>query len=187
MGTRVYIGRLSNSARERDVERFFKGYGKVREIVLKEGYGFVEFDNNRDADDAVYDLNGKELLGDRVIVEFAKAPGSGRGGRTGSSRASGYDRSSYSGRYGSGRDSGRGYRPDRPRNLPPVRTDYRITVENLSSRVSWQVNSIAYSFAGLHPKYASGSSEHLAVPNQETELTLKSEEVCQNGSTKNCN
>lgn len=41
MGTRVYIGRLSHSAREKDVERFFKGYGKVREIVLKEGYGFV--------------------------------------------------------------------------------------------------------------------------------------------------
>jgi len=41
MSTRVYVGRLSNSAREKDVERFFKGYGKVREIVLKEGYGFV--------------------------------------------------------------------------------------------------------------------------------------------------
>ena len=41
MSTRVYVGRLSNNARERDVERFFKGYGKIREIVLKEGYGFV--------------------------------------------------------------------------------------------------------------------------------------------------
>lgn len=27
----------------------------------------------------------------------------------------------------------------RPRNPPPMRTEYRITVENLSSRVSWQV------------------------------------------------
>lgn len=27
-----------------------------------------EFDNNRDADDAVYDLNGKELLGDRLTI-----------------------------------------------------------------------------------------------------------------------
>lgn len=41
MGTRVFIGRLSNSARERDVERFFKGYGKIMEIVLKTGFGFV--------------------------------------------------------------------------------------------------------------------------------------------------
>ena len=28
-------------------------------------YLFQEFDDYRDADDAVYDLNGKELLGDR--------------------------------------------------------------------------------------------------------------------------
>jgi len=39
--TRVFIGRLPNIARESDVERFFKGYGKIREISLKEGYGFV--------------------------------------------------------------------------------------------------------------------------------------------------
>jgi len=41
MNTRVYIGRLPDSARDRDVERFFKGYGRIREILLKNGYGFV--------------------------------------------------------------------------------------------------------------------------------------------------
>ena len=40
-GTRVYIGRLSYQVRERDVERFFRGYGKIRECLLKNGYGFV--------------------------------------------------------------------------------------------------------------------------------------------------
>ena len=40
-GTRIYIGRLSYHARERDVERFFKGYGRIREVMLKNGYGFV--------------------------------------------------------------------------------------------------------------------------------------------------
>ena len=65
MATRVYIGRLSYRARERDIEKFFKGYGRLREILLKNGYGFVEFDDNRDAEDAVYELNGKDLLGER--------------------------------------------------------------------------------------------------------------------------
>lgn len=36
---RVYIGRLSYQARERDVERFFKGYGKILEVDLKNGWG----------------------------------------------------------------------------------------------------------------------------------------------------
>lgn len=41
MGTRVYIGHLSYHARERDIERFFKGYGRIRDVMLKNGYGFV--------------------------------------------------------------------------------------------------------------------------------------------------
>ena len=62
---RVHLGNLSDDARERDVERFFKGYGRIREISLKNGYGFVEFDDYRDADDAVHDLDGKDLAGMR--------------------------------------------------------------------------------------------------------------------------
>ena len=41
MGTRVYIGRLSYQAREKDVERFFRGYGRISDIMLKNGYGFI--------------------------------------------------------------------------------------------------------------------------------------------------
>ena len=35
--SRVYIGRLSYRAREKDVEKFFKGYGKILEVDLKNG------------------------------------------------------------------------------------------------------------------------------------------------------
>ena len=45
--TGVFIGRLSYLARESDVERFFKGYGRLRSILLKTGYAFVEFDDAR--------------------------------------------------------------------------------------------------------------------------------------------
>lgn len=41
MGICVYIGRLFYYVRERDVERFFKGYGWLRDVMLKNGYGFV--------------------------------------------------------------------------------------------------------------------------------------------------
>uniref|UniRef100_A0A8C3AS95 Serine and arginine rich splicing factor 4 n=1 Tax=Cyclopterus lumpus TaxID=8103 RepID=A0A8C3AS95_CYCLU len=118
--SRVYIGRLSYRAREKDVERFFKGYGKILEVDLKNGYGFVEFDDPRDADDAVYDLNGKELCGERVIVEHTKGP-------------------RRDGGYGGSGSGGGGYgRWGRDRYGPPIRTDYRLIVENLSSRCSWQ-------------------------------------------------
>jgi len=92
-GTRVYFGRLPRDTRERDLERFVRGFGRVREVSIKLGYGFVvscrrliaklpdcsvltillilrsfvakEFEDPRDADDCVYDLNGRELLGER--------------------------------------------------------------------------------------------------------------------------
>jgi RNA recognition motif-containing protein len=35
--TRVYVGHIPYEARERDVERFFKGYGKIRDILMKRG------------------------------------------------------------------------------------------------------------------------------------------------------
>ncbi|KAM7450495.1 hypothetical protein ABFA07_001796 [Porites harrisoni] len=119
--TRVFIGRLSMSARESDVEKFLRGYGKVRDISLKRGYGFVEFDDYRDADDAIADLNGKELLGESVALELArgKRAGGGGGGSRGGFR--GGRRPGWLDKYG-----------------PPVRTQYRVTVENMSSRTSWQ-------------------------------------------------
>lgn len=39
--TRVYVGNLHHSARERDLERFFKSCGRIKEILIKKNYGFV--------------------------------------------------------------------------------------------------------------------------------------------------
>ncbi|KAG1655646.1 Serine-arginine protein 55 [Nymphon striatum] len=130
MGTRVYVGRLSYDTRERDLDKFFRNYGRVKEILLKNGFGFVEFEDYRDADDAVYELNGKELLGERVSVEHAR--GTPRGSDLWRDRSRGY------------REPPRNRRPQRDnrdssRYGPPTRTEYRVVVENLSSRVSWQV------------------------------------------------
>uniref|UniRef100_A0A7N9ASU1 RRM domain-containing protein n=1 Tax=Mastacembelus armatus TaxID=205130 RepID=A0A7N9ASU1_9TELE len=118
---RVYVGKLSYHVREKDIQRFFSGYGKLLEIDLKNGYGFVEFEDMRDADDAVYELNGKELCGERVIIEHARGP-----------RRDGYGYGGRSGGYSSWNRSGR------DKYGPPVRTEHRLIVENLSSRCSWQ-------------------------------------------------
>jgi len=39
--SRVYIGNLPSRATERDLEHFFKGFGKIRDVMLKNGFGFV--------------------------------------------------------------------------------------------------------------------------------------------------
>jgi len=35
----VFVGNLSDHARNDDIANFFKGYGKVKDISLKGGYG----------------------------------------------------------------------------------------------------------------------------------------------------
>ncbi|KHJ96789.1 hypothetical protein OESDEN_03245 [Oesophagostomum dentatum] len=62
---RVYLGRLPFRARESDIERFFQGYGRITDIAMKRGFAFIEFESRRDAEDAVDELNGRSILGDR--------------------------------------------------------------------------------------------------------------------------
>lgn len=75
-------------------------------------------------------LTGKELLGERVSVERAR--GTPRGSDM------------WRGSGGGGGGGGRSFAPSprvrigRDKYGPPTRTEYRIVVENLSSRVSWQ-------------------------------------------------
>jgi len=115
-GCRIYIGNLAKDCREKDVERKFEKYGRIRDVLVKYGYGFVEYDDSRDAEDAVHGMDGRDFLGERCQVEIA------RGTRR--------DRS---------RDRKRGSRaPWMDKYGPPQRTKYKVTVENLSTRVSWQ-------------------------------------------------
>lgn len=40
-GSRVFLGNLPHDVRERDIEKFFEKYGRVRNIFVKNGrYGF---------------------------------------------------------------------------------------------------------------------------------------------------
>uniref|UniRef100_A0A8C9EHP8 RRM domain-containing protein n=1 Tax=Pavo cristatus TaxID=9049 RepID=A0A8C9EHP8_PAVCR len=108
-GCRVFVGHLSSRARERDVEKFFKGYGRIREIHLKNGFGFVY------AFCFCFLVCSVAII--RVTIEHARA----RRGRGRFAQRFSYYSQSGSSRYG-----------------PPVRTEHRIIVENLSSRISWQ-------------------------------------------------
>jgi len=82
----VYVGFLPNNATMEDVEHFFRGYGKIKSINLKPGYGFVVFEDRRDADDAVKDLDGQRMCGERVDIQIAKGPGNKARDRRGDGR-----------------------------------------------------------------------------------------------------
>ncbi|CAA6654850.1 unnamed protein product [Spirodela intermedia] len=78
-GTRLYVGRLSSRTRSRDLEDLFSRYGRIRDVDLKHNFAFIEFNDPRDADDARYALDGRDIDGSRILVEFAKGGPRGAG------------------------------------------------------------------------------------------------------------
>ena len=71
--TQLYVGNLSTEGDEKSIKSLFGRYGTVREVLMKNGYAFVELDNPVSADEAMRELNGEEvtclaalLLGDSV-------------------------------------------------------------------------------------------------------------------------
>ena len=81
---RLYIGNISHRAHPRDVEDLFRDYGQLVDFDYKDrgqqvNFCFVEFKSARDAEDAMYELNGHRLLGVPIIVEPARERRSKRG------------------------------------------------------------------------------------------------------------
>ncbi|XP_060566175.1 serine/arginine-rich splicing factor 7-like isoform X3 [Ruditapes philippinarum] len=93
---KIYVGDLARDCNEKDVERAFSYYGRLRSVWVARnpaGFAFVEFEDPRDAEDAVRGLDGTSLCGSRIRVEHSTGKvrpkpwlrggrgGGGRGGR----------------------------------------------------------------------------------------------------------
>ncbi|VVA12627.1 PREDICTED: serine/arginine-rich splicing factor [Prunus dulcis] len=117
----IYVGNLPGDIRMREIEDLFMKYGPIVDIDLKvpprpPGYAFIEFEDARDADDAIYGRDGYNFDGYRLRVELAHG---GRGHSSSMDRYSSYSHSSSS------RGASR-------------RSDYRVLVTGLPPSASWQ-------------------------------------------------
>ncbi|KAK7067427.1 hypothetical protein SK128_005261 [Halocaridina rubra] len=131
---KVYVGNLGNTDAKHELESAFSKYGPLVNVWVARnppGFAFVEFEDPRDAEDAVRALDGTRMCGVRVKVEMS----------TGRSRR---DRFHSPPRRGGGRRSrsrsprrfgGRGARsrsrsPRRSRSRSPRYDDYRRRSES---------------------------------------------------------
>ena len=81
--TRLFIGGLNDTTTRHDLEKEFEIFGKVEDIFVARnppGFGFVVFEKSRDAEDAIKDMDGQLLYGQKIRVEYARERGAGRGG-----------------------------------------------------------------------------------------------------------
>jgi RNA recognition motif-containing protein len=80
MANKLYVGGLAYSVTEQELETLFAEQGKVVSVaVIKDrdsgqskGFGFVEMADEKDAKNAIANLNGKEVSGRSIIVNEAR-------------------------------------------------------------------------------------------------------------------
>ncbi|XP_068211382.1 serine/arginine-rich splicing factor 7-like isoform X3 [Palaemon carinicauda] len=78
---KVYVGDLGSGASKQELEETFSFYGPLRNVWVARnppGFAFVEFEDVRDAEDAVRGLDGRTICGRRVRVELSTGKSRGR-------------------------------------------------------------------------------------------------------------
>jgi cold-inducible RNA-binding protein len=86
----IFVGNLSFGVTENDLRSLFEQYGAVdrasvvtdRDSGQSRGFGFIEMPNGAEADQAIEDLNGREMSGRAINVNEAR-PKEDRGGSRG--------------------------------------------------------------------------------------------------------
>ncbi|WPB58814.1 RNA-binding protein [Xylophilus sp. GOD-11R] len=121
MGKKLYVGNLSYSIRDNDLQEAFGEYGVVasakvmmeRETGRSKGFGFVEMGTDAEALAAIEGMNGQQLDGRALTVNEARpmeprpaGGGYGGGGRSGGGGYGGGGGGGYGG--GGGRSGGGG-------------------------------------------------------------------------------
>ncbi len=102
MDAKLYVGNLSYNVTEMDLRELFSQAGAIREVTLimdrftqrSKGFGFVEMENQADAEKAIQMFNNHELDGRPLTVNIARpredrGSGGGGGGQRNSGRGGG--------------------------------------------------------------------------------------------------
>lgn len=78
----IYVGNLSRTVTEQKLKELFEQYGPVTSVKLikdkltnqPRGFAFIEMAGSNEARQAIDELNGKDLEGQRLRVNEARPP-----------------------------------------------------------------------------------------------------------------
>lgn len=76
-GKKVYIGNLDSDTTTEDLEKVFSKHGAIQSVWVARnppGFAFVTYEDERDAQDAVYYLDGTSFNKKHIRVEIARGP-----------------------------------------------------------------------------------------------------------------
>jgi arginine/serine-rich splicing factor 4/5/6 len=67
----IFVAKLSTSVREKDLDYEFRRFGTIKNIQLKRGYSFIEYEDYKDAEEAIKEMDGRKFEGQRIVVQHA--------------------------------------------------------------------------------------------------------------------
>lgn len=120
--TNIFVGNLSYSITESELESAFSAYGAVERVsVVRDrdtgqprGFAFVEMTDANEAANAINALNGREMNGRAINVNEAR-PREERGAGGGGNRGGGFGGGRGGNRGGGGGGGNGGFRRREPR------------------------------------------------------------------------
>ena len=109
----IYVGNLSHQATEDDLRKAFEAFGQVESAnIIKDkfsgesrGFGFVQMPSKQQAQEAIEQMNGTDLMGRAVNVNEARPRPAGRQSGRGGGKPGGRGRRSSGFGGGGGRRS----------------------------------------------------------------------------------
>lgn len=80
MAKRLFVGNLPWTATTEELKEMFTKFGNVVDVKVlmdkytgkSKGFGFIEFENDADADKAIETLNGSDFGGRNIVVNEAR-------------------------------------------------------------------------------------------------------------------
>lgn len=69
--TRLFISNVNPKGRLGELEKLFEEYGRVMNFNIKDTNGYIEFENQKDAAEAIKNMDGYNFSGKKLVVEYA--------------------------------------------------------------------------------------------------------------------
>ncbi|XP_019420185.1 PREDICTED: glycine-rich RNA-binding protein 4, mitochondrial-like isoform X2 [Lupinus angustifolius] len=189
---KVFVGGISYSTDDTSLRESFARYGEVldakviidRETGRSRGFGFITYATSEDASSAIQGMDGQDLHGRRVRVNYAterERPGFGGGGGGYGGGGGGYG----GGSYGGGGYGGGGYGGDGGRSVDSGASNYQFNENSGADLGSASGEPSSNASFGYDGQFGSNQNDSTVTNNGESTEPLEENHPRENNDEAN--
>ncbi|XP_019420168.1 PREDICTED: glycine-rich RNA-binding protein 2, mitochondrial-like isoform X1 [Lupinus angustifolius] len=190
---KVFVGGISYSTDDTSLRESFARYGEVldakviidRETGRSRGFGFITYATSEDASSAIQGMDGQDLHGRRVRVNYAterERPGFGGGGGGYGGGGGGYG---GGGSYGGGGYGGGGYGGDGGRSVDSGASNYQFNENSGADLGSASGEPSSNASFGYDGQFGSNQNDSTVTNNGESTEPLEENHPRENNDEAN--